>query len=124
MDLWSLDHPELARIAEHSVTRLSVVDRFHRERSRHTSVDGLLGAIAVLSAREDTTADLASTGLPVCVAHGVDDTDAWPQSWQRTMAEQLHARYERLEGCAAAPHQENPLATADLLNDFWSNRRA
>lgn len=84
-----------------------------------TSVDSLLGAIDILADPADSTPELAVTALPVLVAHGAHD-DAWPQEWQRTMAERLGARYEVIAGAGHLPNQENPVATADLLSDFWS----
>ncbi|MEL7978288.1 alpha/beta hydrolase [Isoptericola sp. F-RaC21] len=122
VDLWTLDNPSLARrLAEEpaAAADLDVEVRFLRERSVATSVDNLLGAIDVLADVHDVTPDLAATGLPVLVAHGVDDA-AWPQPWQRAMAERLGARYEVIADAGHLPNVENPPATADLLADFWT----
>lgn len=122
-DLWSLDHPEqAAAAAPQDPDPLSATDRFLRERSLRTSRDGLLGAIAVLADPADSTPVLAATALPVLVAHGERD-NAWPQEWQRVMAERLGARYEVIPGAAHLPNEENPVATAHLLSDFWSHTR-
>lgn len=122
LDLWTLDRPEAARTARRDPGRLSAGDRFLRERSMRTSVDSLLGAIDILADPADSTPQLAVTALPVLVAHGAHD-DAWPQEWQRTMAERLGARYEAIAASGHLPNQENPVATANLLSDFWSRTR-
>lgn len=125
VDLWTLDNPVLARRLAEDPQALADLDadaRFHRDRSVATSTDNLLGAIDVLADVRDVTPDLAATGLPVLVAHGVDDA-AWPQPWQRAMAERLGARYEVIADAGHLPNVENPAATADLLADFWTTSR-
>lgn len=122
IDLWTLDQPEIDRIARRDPTRLNPRERFVRERSQRTSVDSLLGAIAVLADPVDATPELAATGLPVLVAHGAYD-NAWPQEWQRTMADRLGARHEIVPASGHLPNEENPAATAALLSDFWSHTR-
>ncbi|MFI2104170.1 alpha/beta fold hydrolase [Isoptericola sp. NPDC019693] len=122
VDLWTLDNPALARrLAEDPQASADLDDdtRFHRDRSAATSTDNLLGAIDVLADVHDVTPHLAATGLPALVAHGVDDA-AWPQPWQRAMAERLGARYAVIDDAGHLPNIENPAATADLLADFWS----
>lgn len=122
VDLWTLDNPGLARRLAEDPQALAGLDadtRFHRDRSVATSTDNLLGAIDVLADVRDVTPDLAATGLPVLVAHGADDA-AWPQPWQRAMAERLDARYEVIADAGHLPNVENPAATADLLADFWT----
>ena len=122
VDLWTLDNPALARRLAADPGLLGSLDpdtRFLRERSAATSVDNLLGAIEVLADVEDVTPALAATGLPVLVVHGVDDA-AWPQPWQRLMAERLGARYAVVEQAGHLPNVENPAATADLLAGFWT----
>ncbi|GAB6939879.1 alpha/beta fold hydrolase [Isoptericola variabilis] len=122
VDLWTLDNPALARRLVEDPQALADLDvdaRFLRDRSIATSTDNLLGAIDVLADVHDVTPGLAAAGLPVLVAHGVDDA-AWPQPWQRAMAERLGARYEVIPDAGHLPNVENPAATADLLADFWS----
>ncbi|MFC8598594.1 alpha/beta fold hydrolase [Isoptericola sp. NPDC057191] len=126
VDLWTLDNPALARWIAEDPAALASLDadtRFLRDRSVATSTDNLLGAIDVLADVRDVTPDLAAAGLPVLVAHGVDDA-AWPQPWQRAMAERLGARYAVVDGAGHLPNVENPAATADLLADFWTTTRA
>lgn len=122
IDLWTLNQPEIARIALRDANRLSPVERFQRERSLRTSVDSLLGAIAILADPADSTPELAATELPVLVAHGAYD-NAWPQEWQRTMADRLGARHTVIAAAGHLPNEENPAATAELLGDFWSRAR-
>jgi pimeloyl-ACP methyl ester carboxylesterase len=122
VDLWTLDNPELARRVAREPALLDRLDpdtRFVAERSAATSVDNLLGAIEVLADVEDVTPALAATGLPVLVAHGADDA-AWPQPWQRLMAERLGARYAVIPKAGHLPNVENPAATADLLAACWT----
>ncbi|GAA1725801.1 alpha/beta hydrolase [Isoptericola hypogeus] len=126
VDLWSLDNPDLARRLAADPAALDALDddaRFHRDRSIATSVDNLLGAIDVLADIHDVTPDLAATALPVLVAHGVDDA-AWPQPWQRAMAERLGARHAVIDDAGHLPNVENPAATADLLAGFWTSAAA
>lgn len=116
VDLWRLDNPDRADVPDADLTE---DERFLRERSARTSTDNLLGAVAILRDPVDTTPALAATGLPVLVAHGVDD-DAWPQVWQASMAERLGARYAVIEDAGHLPNVENPAATAALLDAFWA----
>ncbi|WP_299036357.1 alpha/beta fold hydrolase [uncultured Pseudokineococcus sp.] len=118
--LWALDNPELA---ERAPDGLEPLDAFLRERSQGTSTAALLGAVTVLADTTDTTDALAATGLPVLVAHGEDD-DAWPQPWQRAMAQRLGARYAVIPGAGHLPNAENPAATAALLDDWWGSGAA
>ncbi|SKC56675.1 alpha/beta fold hydrolase [Krasilnikoviella flava] len=122
VDLWTLDNPALARRLSEDPAALAGLDadaRFHRDRSIATSTDNLLGAVDVLADVHDVTPALAATGLPVLVAHGACDA-AWPQPWQRAMAERLGARYAVIDGAGHLPNIENPAATADLLANFWT----
>lgn len=124
VDLWTLDNAELSRRIEVRPAVLDALDaetRFLRDRSIATSVDNLLGAIDVLEDPTDLTPGLAATGLPVLVAHGVDDA-AWPQEWQHDMAGRLGGRYAVIDGAGHLPNIENPDATAALLADFWAGR--
>lgn len=115
---WDRDNPELAGLPD---DRLTADQAFKRMRLARTSVDNLLGAAGILADLTDTTADLGATGLPVLVAHGVDDA-AWPQDWQRDMAVRLGAPYVVIPDAAHSPQRENPGATAAVLDDFWGRQ--
>ncbi|KFI82809.1 alpha/beta fold hydrolase [Bifidobacterium psychraerophilum] len=117
VDLWRLDNPDKADWPD---DRLDPLQRFLRERSERTSTDQLIGAIDQLANVHDTTFEVKDTGLPALVFHGIDDIYAWPQEWQHRMAILLGARYEIIPDAAHCPNGENPVPTADLLDDFWS----
>lgn len=122
-DLWSLDNPDLAwSLAQGRHVDLDPEADFHRQRSAATSTAQLIAAIDILADTTDVTDDLAATGLPVLVAHGEHDDNAWPQSWQRRTAERLGAQYTVLTGAAHSPNLETPEDTADLLAGFWTSR--
>jgi pimeloyl-ACP methyl ester carboxylesterase len=82
------------------------------------STDMLQGMADALRTEPDRVDELGATGLPVLVAHGVDD-DAWPIPAQADMARRLHARYERIPRAAHSPAVENPAGLAEVLVDFW-----
>lgn len=67
----------------------------------------------------DRTDELAKSGLPLLVLHGVTD-DAWLPAEQREMAERLGADYVVIEGAAHSPALENPAATLTALLEFIS----
>jgi pimeloyl-ACP methyl ester carboxylesterase len=67
----------------------------------------------------DRTEELAATGVPMLVLHGVDD-DAWPPAVQREMAERLDVSYRVIADAAHSPAVENPAGTMDTLLDFWT----
>ena len=117
-DLWRLDNPDRADVPD---ADLPDGDRFLRARSERTATDNLLGAISILADPADSTDELRGTGLPVLVAHGEADSDAWPQEWQASMARRLSASYAVIDGAGHLPNLENPTATADLLDSFWTS---
>ncbi|TFC82660.1 alpha/beta hydrolase [Cryobacterium sp. TmT2-59] len=116
--LWDEDNPHTVGRAD---AELTADEAFRRLRMGRTSDDSLLGAAEILSDPTDTTAELLGTGLDVLVAHGADDP-AWPQEWQRTMASRLDGTYEIIPDAAHSPQRENPVATAAVLDRFWSRR--
>jgi len=115
---WDRDNPDLVGRPDNELTPDQA---FTRLRFASTSDDNLLGGVRILADETDTTVDLAATGLPVLVAHGVDD-GAWPQDWQRDMAARLDAPYTVIPGAAHSPQRENPGATAAVLTDFWGRQ--
>lgn len=115
-DLWRLDNPDRASVADED---LDPDERFFRTRSEHTGHDQLIGAIDQLADVHDTTEEIRQTHLPCLIFHGVHDNQAWPQEWQRRTATLLDARYEIIDDAGHCPNNDNPAATARLLDDFW-----
>jgi pimeloyl-ACP methyl ester carboxylesterase len=93
--------------------------RFLTERFLRNSAAGLEGMADAMTSEPDRVAELAETGVPVLVAHGVAD-DAWPPDVQAEMARRLGARHEVVEGSIHSPAVENPLRTSEMLLDFWA----
>ncbi|RBY74784.1 alpha/beta hydrolase [Geodermatophilus sp. TF02-6] len=85
-----------------------------------TSAAGLRGMADAMTGEPDRVAELAATGVPVLVAHGVAD-DAWTPAAQADMARRLGARYEVVAGSVHSPAIENPSRTLEVLLDFWES---
>lgn len=115
LGLWARDHPDLVDVDPGA---LSDRDAFLRRRAEQTSADNLRGIIEILWDPTDRTEDLRATGVRTLVAHGETD-DAWPPEWQRQMALTLGAPYEIVPEAGHCPAEENPVATATLLDRFW-----
>ena len=94
------------------------VEEFLERRFLRGAPAMMQGMADALRREPDRVAELAETGVPVLVAHGVDD-DAWPQVEQKDMAARLGARYEVIGDAAHSPAVENPGPTAAVLIDFW-----
>jgi pimeloyl-ACP methyl ester carboxylesterase len=97
------------------------VAQFLERRFLGGSPEMLQGMGDALRTEPDRVEELAATGVPVLVAHGVDD-DAWPPDGQRDMAARLGAGYLVIADAAHSPAVENPAATASVLVDFWRGR--
>jgi pimeloyl-ACP methyl ester carboxylesterase len=82
------------------------------------SPEMLQGMADALRHEPDRVDELAATGVPVLVAHGIDD-DAWPPALQESMAARLGARYVVIPGAAHSPAVENAAATTATLVAFW-----
>ncbi|WP_375490687.1 alpha/beta fold hydrolase [uncultured Jatrophihabitans sp.] len=80
----------------------------------------LQGMADALRTEPDRVDDLAATGVPVLVTHGVDD-DAWPIDAQADMAQRLGARYAPIRDAAHSPAIENPTGLATTLVGFWQS---
>lgn len=115
LGLWARDHPDLVDVDPGA---LSERDAFLRRRAEQTSADNLRGIIEILWDPTDRTEDLRATGVRTLVARGETD-DAWPPEWQRQMALTLGAPYEIVPEAGHCPAEENPVATATLLDRFW-----
>ena len=85
-----------------------------------TSASGLRGMADPMIRVPDRVAELAATGVPVLVAHGVAD-DAWTPAVQEDMARRLGARHEVIAGAIHSPAIENPPRTCAVLLDFWAS---
>ncbi|MGY1632380.1 alpha/beta fold hydrolase [Geodermatophilus sp. SYSU D01186] len=84
------------------------------------SAAGLRGMADAMTTEPDRVAELAASGVPVLVAHGIAD-DAWTPAAQEDMARRLGARYEVVPGSIHSPAIENPLRTLEVLQDFWAS---
>ncbi|WP_242653880.1 alpha/beta fold hydrolase [Klenkia soli] len=80
---------------------------------------GLTGMAAAMTGEPDRVAELRATGVPVLVAHGVDD-DAWTPAAQEDMAHRLGAQHEVIGGSVHSPAIEQPVRTVELLTGFWA----
>lgn len=78
----------------------------------------LQGMGEALRTEPDRVAELAATGLPILVAHGVDD-DAWEPATQRDMAVRLGATYAVIGAAAHSAAVENPAGLVSVLDRFW-----
>jgi pimeloyl-ACP methyl ester carboxylesterase len=68
----------------------------------------------------DRVAELAATGLPVLVTHGIAD-DAWTPAAQADMAQRLGATHEVIDRAVHSPAIENPARTLEVLLEFWGS---
>jgi pimeloyl-ACP methyl ester carboxylesterase len=93
---------------------------FLSKRFLANSAAGLRGMADAMTTEPDRVAELAASGLPVLVAHGVAD-DAWTPEAQADMALRLGARHEVIPGSIHSPAIENPARTLELLFDFWGS---
>ena len=122
-----LDAMSQAEIADHAeatdaalAARPAVVRAFLRKRFVAHARAGLLGMGVAIRHEPDRVEELAATGVPVHVMHGVDD-DAWQPSVQADMAARLRAAYTVIPGSVHSPAVEQPAATARALIRFWSD---
>jgi pimeloyl-ACP methyl ester carboxylesterase len=105
---------------QHSPEELAFIE--HRFFTASESAMRLMGES--LLAEPDRTvqaaASAAANGIPLLVAHGVDD-DAWPPPLQSDMAARLGARYAVIPDAVHSPAAQNPAGTADVLVEFVSD---
>jgi len=92
---------------------------FLRRRFMANDPDGLMVMGRQLRAEPDRSAELAATGVPILVMHGVDD-DAWPPAVQHEMAKRLGAQYQVVIDAAHSPAVENTPGTLKVLLDMWA----
>ncbi|SCX52040.1 Lysophospholipase, alpha-beta hydrolase superfamily [Klenkia marina] len=96
------------------------VRAFLAERFLANAAAGLTGMGEAMTGEPDRVADLAATGVPVLVAHGVDD-DAWSPAAQEDMAHRLGAHHEVIAGAVHSPAIEQPAVTVAVLTSFWAS---
>lgn len=97
---------------------LGAEEEWLRNRMLATKSGNLWGGAKILEDQIDQTDELAATGVPVLVSHGEFD-EFWSHEWQKEMARRLGARYEVIAGGSHCAQFEEPIASADLLADFW-----
>lgn len=96
------------------------VRQFMQNRFLGSTPAGLKAMVAhLLDGLPGQLEELAASGVPVLVAHGVDDF-IWLPGEQERMATDLGARYAVIEGAAHSPAIQNPTGTVVLLADFWA----
>jgi pimeloyl-ACP methyl ester carboxylesterase len=83
------------------------------------SAAGLRGMADAMLVEPDRVGELAATGVPVLVAHGIAD-DAWSPDAQADMAQRLGARHEVIVHAVHSPAIENPTGTLAVLLSFWA----
>ena len=93
---------------------------FLNQRFLRNSAAGLRGMAEAMTTELDRVAELAATGVPLLVAHGVAD-DAWTPAAQADMARRLGARYEVIPGSIHSPAIENPVQTLEVFVGFWAS---
>lgn len=98
------------------------VAQFLERRFLSGSPTMLQGMADALRSEPDRVAELAASGVPILVTHGVDD-DAWPPAVQQEMAERLGAHHVVIPGAAHSPAIENPRETVAVLLSFWRTGR-
>src|SRR3954452_22321650 len=91
---------------------------FLNQRFLRNTAAGLRGMATAMTTEPDRVAELAATGVPLLVAHGVAD-DAWTPDSQAEMAKRLGARREVIGGGGHSPAGEEPDRTMQVLLDFW-----
>ena len=96
---------------------------FLRERFLRNTAAGLRGMAEAMTSEPDRVDELAATGVPLLVAHGIAD-DAWSPEVQADMARRLGARHEVIAGSIHSPAVENPARTMQILLDFWAGARS
>jgi pimeloyl-ACP methyl ester carboxylesterase len=94
--------------------------QFLTTRFLRNSGAGLRGMADAMLGEPDRVAELAATGLPVLVAHGVAD-DAWTPAAQADMAQRLGARHEVIDRAVHSPAIENSARTLEVLLEFWGS---
>ena len=98
----------------------AAVQEFYTARFLANSAAGLQGMADAMLGEPDRVAELAATGVPVLVAHGIAD-DAWTPAVQEDMAHRLGARHAVVDGAVHSPAIENTAGTVAALLGFWAS---
>lgn len=94
-----------------------IVD-FVREVMLETSVEGMVGALAAMRDRPDSTATLSQIDVPTLIIHGADDQIV-PVFEAEAMHKAIpHSRLVILQDAGHLPNLEQPDAFNDALIDF------
>jgi pimeloyl-ACP methyl ester carboxylesterase len=115
LGVWARDFPDHV---DADPAGLDPYVAYRRLRAEKTSTDSLRGIVHILWDADDRTEDLRATGVRALVARGETDT-AWPQEWQAQMAQVLGGGYEIIADAGHCPAEEQPAATAEVLDRFW-----
>jgi pimeloyl-ACP methyl ester carboxylesterase len=118
------------QLVSHTLQQLAMTDpraqavpaptrEFLTRRFLANSEAGLRGMADAMLTEPDRVPELAATGVPVLVAHGVAD-DAWSPDVQADMAVRLGARHAVIPRAVHSPAIENPARTLQVLLDFWA----
>ena len=91
---------------------------FVREMMLETSEDGIVGALAAMRDRPDSTPDLAGLDVPTLIVHGADD-QLIPVSEAEAMEKALpQAKLVVVKGAGHLPNLENPEVFNDAVRKF------
>ncbi len=89
-----------------------------REMMMETSPDGVVGALAAMRDRPDSTPDLSALDVPVLILHGAED-QLIPVAEAETMATALpSAKLVVVPGAGHLPNLEQPEIFNDAVRDF------
>lgn len=91
---------------------------FVRDMMENSSVEGIVGALAAMRDRPDSTATLAEIDVPVLIIHGADD-QLIPVAEAEAMAQAIpDARLVIIPDAGHLPNLEQPDAFNDAVIDF------
>jgi pimeloyl-ACP methyl ester carboxylesterase len=93
---------------------------FLRRRFLASPSAALMGMGSELITVPDLVDELRETGIPIFVAHGVND-DAWTPAEQHDMAQRLGAPYLVFDAAGHSAAVDVPEATAAALESFWAS---
>lgn len=92
---------------------------FYKDRFVQTAAMSLLGMGQAMLSEPDRVDQLRQTDVRTLVIYGESD-NAWSPALQQSMANRLGADVAIIRRAAHSPAIENPAATSEALNSFWS----